>query len=257
MCLHLAGTEPPKGPQIHPSQSRLVTQKEEETPTTSPPMPGKEGSTTQGACSDPPMPMETGQVGDGRSWVEQAEASANEEWRRGRPTKHHRSTSRKWEGWSTSPFPLQDNKGRHEAVQIHPSQSHLVTQKVEETPTISPPMLGKEGSMTQGARSDPPMPMETGQAGDGQSWVEQAEASANEEWRRGRPTKHHWSMSRKWEGQSTNPFPLQDNEGRHEVVQQQVHSHRPITMWLPREWPAITLIWGWAKQRASTTRSSA
>ena len=27
-------------------------------------------------------------------------------------------------------------------------------------------------------------------------------------------------MSRKWEGQSTNPFPLQDSEGRHEVVQQ-------------------------------------
>ena len=32
--------------------------------------------------------------------------------------------------------------------------------------------------------------------------------------------KHCWSMSRKREGQSTNPFPLQDNEGRHEVVQQ-------------------------------------
>ena len=34
------------------------------------------------------------------------------------------------------------------------------------------------------------------------------------------PTKHHRSMSRKWEGWSTNPFPLQDSEGRHEVVQQ-------------------------------------
>ena len=54
----------------------------------------------------------------------------------------------------------------------------------------------------------------------GQSWVEQAEAGADEEWRRGRPTKHHWSASRKWEGRSTNPFPLQDSEGRHEVVQQ-------------------------------------
>ena len=62
--------------------------------------------------------------------------------------------------------------------------------------------------------------METGGAGDGQSWAEQAEASAKEEWRRGRPTNHHRSASRKWEGQSTNPFPLQDNEGRHEVVQQ-------------------------------------
>ena len=31
-CLHLAGTEPPKGPQICLSQTRSVTQKEEETP---------------------------------------------------------------------------------------------------------------------------------------------------------------------------------------------------------------------------------
>ena len=56
--------------------------------------------------------------------------------------------------------------------------------------------------------------------GDGQSWAEQAEAGANEEWRRGRPTKHHRSVSRKQEGRSTDPFPLQDSEGRHEAVQQ-------------------------------------
>ena len=62
--------------------------------------------------------------------------------------------------------------------------------------------------------------METGGAGDGQSWAEQAKASTAEEWRRGRPAKHCWSVSRKWEGQSTNPFPLQDSKGRREVVQQ-------------------------------------
>ena len=62
--------------------------------------------------------------------------------------------------------------------------------------------------------------METGGAGDGQSWVEQAEASAEEEWRRDRPAKHRQSSSRKWEGRSTNPFMLQDSKGRHEVVQQ-------------------------------------
>ena len=117
MCLHLAGTELPKGPQIHPSQTCSVTQKEEETPTTSLHMLGKEGSATQGARSDSPTPMETGGVGDGQSWAEQAEASATEEWRRGRPTKHRWSASRKWEGQSTNPFPLQDSKGRREAVQ--------------------------------------------------------------------------------------------------------------------------------------------
>ena len=116
-CLHLAGTEPPKGLLICSSQSCPVTKKEEETPTTSPPTLGKEGSVTQGARSDPPVPMETGGAGDGQSWAEQAKASTKEEWRRDRPTKHHQSSSRKWEGWSTNPFPLQDRKGRHEAVQ--------------------------------------------------------------------------------------------------------------------------------------------
>ena len=116
-CLHLAGTEPPKGPQVCPSQSRPVTQKKEETPTTSPPMPGKESSVTQGARTKPPVPMETGGAGDGQSWAEQAKASPKEEWRRDRPAKHRRSSSRKWEDWSTNPFPLQGSKGRHGVVQ--------------------------------------------------------------------------------------------------------------------------------------------
>ena len=114
-CLHLAGTALPRGPQIHPSQTEALTQKKEETPTTSHPMPEREGSVTQGARSDPPIPMETGGAGDGRSWVEQAEASTKEEWRRDRPMKHRRSSPRKWEAHSINPFPLQDPEGRHEA----------------------------------------------------------------------------------------------------------------------------------------------
>ena len=88
-----------------------------ETPRTSPSTPGSEGSAPRGACSDPPIPMETGGAGDVQSWAEQAEASNEEEWRRGRPAKHRRSSSRKQEGRSTNPFPLQDNDGRHEVVQ--------------------------------------------------------------------------------------------------------------------------------------------
>ena len=117
LCLHLAGTALPKGPQIHPSQTYTVMQKKEETPTTSPHMPGKEGGMTQGARSDAPTPMETGGAGDGQSRAEQAEASTEEEWRRDRPTKHRRSLPRRWEGQSTNPFPLQDSEGRHEVVQ--------------------------------------------------------------------------------------------------------------------------------------------
>ena len=73
--------------------------------------------------------------------------------------------------------------------------------------------------MTQGVHSDPPIPMETGGAGDGCSWVEQAEAGTEEEWR-DRPTKHCRSSPRRWEAHSTYPFPLQDDEGRHEAIQQ-------------------------------------
>ena len=118
-CLHLAGAELPKGPQICPSQSHPVTQKKEDTPTTSFHMPGEEGGTTRGARSNAPTPMETGGAGDGCSWAEwaKAEASNEEEWRRDRPTKHHWSLSRRREGRSTNPFPLQDNEGRCEAVQ--------------------------------------------------------------------------------------------------------------------------------------------
>ena len=117
LCLHPAGTTPPRGPQICPSQTQALTQKKEETPTTSPHTPGEECGMTQGARSDPPIPMETGGAGDGRSWAEQAEASAEEEWRRDRPAKLHRSSPRRREAHSTNPFPLQDSKGRHEAVQ--------------------------------------------------------------------------------------------------------------------------------------------
>ena len=80
-------------------------------------MPEREGSVTQGACSNPPIPMETGGAGDGWSWAEQAEASAKEEWRRDRPMKHHRSSPRRWEAHSINPFPLQDPEGRYKAIQ--------------------------------------------------------------------------------------------------------------------------------------------
>ena len=117
LCLHLVGTLLPRGPQIHPSQTEALTQKKEETPITSHPTPGMEGSMTQGACSDPPIPMETGDAGDGWSWAEQAEASTEEEWRRDRPAKHSWSLPRRQEARSTYSFLLQDNEGRHKAVQ--------------------------------------------------------------------------------------------------------------------------------------------
>ena len=117
LCLHLAGTVPPRGPQICPSETQALTQKRVDTPTTSHPTLGREGSVTQGARSDPPIPMETGGVEDGQSWVEQVEAGTEEEWRRDRPTKQPWSSPRRWEIQSPHPFLLQDSEGRHEAVQ--------------------------------------------------------------------------------------------------------------------------------------------
>ena len=62
--------------------------------------------------SDTPAPMETGEVGDGRSWAEQAEASTEAEFRQARPPKHPHSQSRRWEVGLVLPFPLQDAEGR-------------------------------------------------------------------------------------------------------------------------------------------------
>ena len=117
MCLHLAGVPPPARPQICPSETQALMQRKVETPTTSPCTPGKKGVATQGACSDAPTPMETGGAGDGCSWAEQVNACPEEEWRRDRLAKHPRASSGRQDPHSINPFPLQDSKGRHEAVQ--------------------------------------------------------------------------------------------------------------------------------------------
>ena len=116
-CPHLVGVELPRWLQVTPSESCQVSQRREETPTPSPCMPSQEASMAQGAKSDVPAPMETGGAGDGRSWVDRAEASTDDEFRRDRPTKHRRSALRRWEGRPTLLFLLQDNAGRCTSVQ--------------------------------------------------------------------------------------------------------------------------------------------
>ena len=64
------------------------------------------------------------------------------------------------------------------------------------------------------SHSSPPAPMETGRAGDGQSWADQAEASAEAEFQQARLPKHPHSQSRRWDAGLVLPFPLQDSEGR-------------------------------------------
>ena len=70
------------------------------------------------------------------------------------------------------------------------------------------------------APSFPPAPMETGGAGDGQSWAEWVEAVEEEPFQRSRLAKHPHSQSRRCELTSRLPFPLQDSEGRFASVVQ-------------------------------------
>ena len=66
-CPHLAGIELPRGPQMMPSESHLVSQRKPDTPATSSGAPATEASALQGATTDVPAPMETGGAGDGCS----------------------------------------------------------------------------------------------------------------------------------------------------------------------------------------------
>ena len=114
-CPHLVGIEPPKGPQITPSESRLVSQRKPETPMTSSSAPTIEASTPQGATADVPAPMETGGAGDGHSWAERTEDK--DDFKRCRPVKRPWSQSRRQEYRPTFPFPLQDEEGRCTSTQ--------------------------------------------------------------------------------------------------------------------------------------------
>ena len=114
-CPHLVEIEPPRGAQITPSESRLVSQRKAEASATSSSAPVMEASTPQGATSDVPTPMETGGAGDAQSWEEQTEVE--DDFKRCRPAKHPWSQSRRQEDRPTFPFPLQDEEERCNSAQ--------------------------------------------------------------------------------------------------------------------------------------------
>ena len=100
---------------------------------------------------------------------------------------------------------------------------------VAETPVMETPVTETPGAETPvaetpAAPSDMPAPMETGGAGDGQSWAKCTEASICEEFQQDRPMKHRLLQSKWWEPKPmpkpTLPFPLQDSEGRLASVSQ-------------------------------------
>ena len=102
--------------------------------------------------------------------------------------------------------------------QTMPSESRQVSQRKPETLATSSSAPSIEASAPQGATTDVPAPMETGGAGDGQSWAEQVEVT--DDFKRDRPTKCRRSQSRRWEDRPTFLFPLQDEEGRRTSTQE-------------------------------------
>ena len=91
---------------------------------------------------------------------------------------------------------------------------------VEETAVTETPVMEETPAEAPIAPPSPPAPMETGRAGDGQSWAEQVEAVEEEPFQRSRLAKHPRSQSRRCEPTPRLPFPLQDGEGRFASISQ-------------------------------------
>ena len=84
---------------------------------------------------------------------------------------------------------------------------------IAETPVAEAAVAETPAEEAQGAEalvapSSLPAPMETGGAGDGQSWAEQVEAGEKESFQRSRPAKCACSQSRRREPKPWLPFPL-------------------------------------------------
>ena len=94
------------------------------------------------------------------------------------------------------------------------AETPVVEIPVVETPVVEAPVDEAQGAETLVAPSSTPAPMETGGAGDGQSWAEQMEAGEEEAFQRSRPTKRARSQLRRCEPKQLLPFPLRDSEGR-------------------------------------------
>ena len=88
----------------------------------------------------------------------------------------------------------------------------MTTAPPQETPTEELPM--QEAPVAGPSHLNTPAPMETGGAGDGQTWAEQVEMSVEAEFQQARPPKCPRSQSRRRDTGPRLPFPLLDEEGR-------------------------------------------
>ena len=110
---------------------------------------------------------------------------------------------------------------------------------VAAAPVTEAPVGEAQGAEAPVAPSSPPAPMETGGAGNGQSWAEQVEAGEEESFQRSRPAKCAHSQSRRREPKPGLPFPLQDSEGRLASILQ-LYEHAAAQLTTPHN------VAGWA-----------
>ena len=110
------------------------------------------------------------------------------------------------------------------------SNARAMAAPVAEAPVMETPVMEAPVSETP-AHSDTPASMETGGAGDCQSWAKHVEAGADEGFQRARPVKQPWSQSRRHEPRPPLPFPLQDSEGRLASISQLYEraAEQPVT----------------------------
>ena len=105
------------------------------------------------------------------------------------------------------------------AMEAPITETPVVDVPVAEVPVVETPITEAQVGEAQSAEapvatSSTPAPMETGKAGNGQSWAEQMETSEEEAFQRSQPAKRAWSQSMRHEPKPWLPFPLQDSEGR-------------------------------------------
>ena len=124
------------------------------------------------------------------------------------------------------------------------AETPVVEVPVAEVPVAAAPITEGPVGEVQGAEalvapSSTPAPMETGGAGDGQSWAEQVEAGEEESFQRSRPAKCAHSQLKRHEPKPRLPFPLQDSEGRLTSVLQ-LYEHAAVQPATPHN------VAGWA-----------
>ena len=130
-------------------------------------------------------------------------------WPRVTPSESRRESQMKSDAQTTS-----SSRPSVGATVAPVAETPVAEAPVVETPVAEAPVDETPGAEAPVASSSTSAPIETGRAGDGQSWAQQMEAGKDEAFQRSRPAKRARSQSRRHEPKPLLPFSFQDSEGR-------------------------------------------